>query len=92
MERRASFMKRMRGAGIRATMGPWRGILVAFTFSIAGLASQSPVSIDTSKLGPQVGSLVPDFAGVDQFGRSRTLATTVGPKGAMLVFFRSADW
>jgi hypothetical protein len=92
MDRRAPFMKRMRGAGIRGTMGRWPGILIALTLSIADLAGQSSVSIDTSKLGPQVGTVVPGFAGVDQFGRSRTLATTVGPKGAMLVFFRSADW
>jgi len=35
---------------------------------------------------------VPEFAGVDQFGKRHTLASTYGPKGAMLVFFRSADW
>ena len=32
------------------------------------------------------------FTGVDQFGKSHTLASSYGPKGAMLVFFRSADW
>jgi hypothetical protein len=50
------------------------------------------VTIDTSKVGPQVGAVVPAFTGVDQFGTSRTLASTYGPNGAMLVFFRSADW
>jgi hypothetical protein len=43
-------------------------------------------------IGPAVGATVPDFSGVDQFGRTQTLASVVGPKGAMLVFFRSADW
>ena len=43
-------------------------------------------------LGPQVGSRVPDFTLLDQKGQSRTLASLMGPKGLMLVFFRSADW
>jgi hypothetical protein len=85
-------MKPTRPAGIRATMRRWPGILVALMLSIAGLSSQSPLPIDTSKHGPQVGSVVPGFAGVDQFGRPQTLASIVGPKGAMIVFFRSADW
>lgn len=59
-------------------------------------ARQTPstgrTSIDVSKLGPQVGQRVPDFALEDQTGQTRTLASIMGPKGAMLVFFRSADW
>ena len=47
---------------------------------------------DIASLGPQVGARVPDFSGVDQFGRTQTLQTVLGPEGAMLVFFRSADW
>ena len=69
------------------------GILTAAVLSIAGLAGQAPpAAVDTTKLGPQVGAPVPVFSGVDQFGTPRTLASTYGPKGAMLVFFRSADW
>jgi hypothetical protein len=49
-------------------------------------------AVDVSALGPQVGDRVPDFALEDQGGVSRTLQSIVGPKGAMLVFFRSADW
>jgi hypothetical protein len=48
--------------------------------------------IDVSKLGPQVGERVPDFALVDQTGRARNLPSIMGPRGAMLVFIRSADW
>jgi len=59
--------------------------------SIAALAGQAP-PVDTSKIGPQVGTVVPSFAGTDQFGQPHTLASVMGPKGAMLVFFRSADW
>jgi hypothetical protein len=69
---------------------------------MAGLAVQTPDAfqspdsrrgrIDVSKLGPQVGERVPDFSLPDQTGRMRTLQSITGPKGAMLVFFRSADW
>jgi len=48
--------------------------------------------IDVSKLGPQIGERVPDFDLKDQNGKSWTLHSVMGPKGAMLVFFRSADW
>ena len=55
-------------------------------------AAQTAALVDTSTLGPQVGSPVPSFSGTDQFGKPRSLASVMGPKGAMLVFFRSADW
>ena len=44
------------------------------------------------KTGPAVGQTVPDFSAQDQAGREQTLKSIVGPKGVMLVFFRSADW
>ena len=44
------------------------------------------------KTGPEVGQLVPAFSASDQQGRTQTLQSIIGPKGAMLVFFRSADW
>jgi hypothetical protein len=48
--------------------------------------------IDVSKLGPQVGERVPDFSLKDQDGKVWTLQSIMGPKGAMLVFIRWADW
>jgi len=66
--------------------------VTAVILSISGLAGQAPTVVDTARLGPQVGTTVPAFAGIDQFGKLHTLASTDGPKGAMLVFFRSADW
>ena len=51
-----------------------------------------PTLIDVTKLGPQVGQRVPDFSLRDQTGTVRTRQSIAGPKGAMLVFFRSADW
>src|SRR6267143_6469458 len=47
----------------------------------AQLTAQQPVLPDVQKLGPQVGSRVPDFTLLDQKGRSRTLASLTGPKG-----------
>jgi hypothetical protein len=54
--------------------------------------AQSPGKIDVSKLGPQVGERVPDFNLKDQNGKTWTLQSIMGPKGSMLVFYRSADW
>jgi len=42
--------------------------------------------------GPAVGERVPAFEATDQEGRPRTLESLRGPKGLVLVFFRSADW
>ncbi len=47
---------------------------------------------DPQTLGPRVGQRVQEFTLQDQHGVSRTLTSTFGPKGAVLVFFRSADW
>jgi len=48
--------------------------------------------VDVSTLGPQVGERVPDFKLPDQTGRVRDLQSIMGPRGAMIVFYRSADW
>ena len=42
--------------------------------------------------GIPVGKRVPNFELADQNGQKRTLKSLMGPKGLMLVFFRSADW
>jgi hypothetical protein len=44
------------------------------------------------KTGPNAGQPVPAFSAQDQGGKTQTLQSVLGPKGAMLVFFRSADW
>ena len=59
--------------------------------SVVALA-QDVRRVDVSKLGPQVGATVPDFNLVDQNGSKRTLRSVMGAKGAMIVFYRSADW
>lgn len=67
---------------------------VAAMLAVASLAAQAPAktAADLSKLGPQVGARVPDFSLPDQDGRVRTLQSVLERNGAMLVFFRSADW
>jgi hypothetical protein len=68
-------------------------ILLAALFPLLLAAQSSPApKIDVSKLGPQVGQRVPDFSLQDQNGQTQTLRSIMGPKGAMLVFVRSADW
>lgn len=81
------------------TMRPCLRQLSSFSLALlAGLLpqmpvmAQSPTKIDVSKLGPQVGARVPDFNLKDQNGKTWTLQSIMGPKGAMLVFYRSADW
>jgi hypothetical protein len=61
--------------------------------SLHGQAPPAPAErIDVSRLGPQVGERVPDFSLKDQRGRTQTLQSIMGRRGAMLVFQRSADW
>lgn len=68
-------------------------LVIAYQAAGAGLPQQTPrQKIDLSKLGPQVGERVPDFNLQDQNGKTWTLQSIMGPKGAMLVFYRSADW
>ena len=66
------------------------GALVVATTMV--LAAQDVRRIDVSRLGPRVGTVVPAFTLPDQHGKTRTLQSVMGPKGAMIVFYRSADW
>jgi hypothetical protein len=64
----------------------WSGYLGLLVLPMAAVFGQ------TIRTGPEVGRHVPSFSAVDQDGRAQTLQSIMGPKGAMLVFFRSADW
>jgi hypothetical protein len=67
--------------------------VVALLPAVAVSQSSAPrTTIDVARLGPQVGQLVPDFSLRDQTGRVWTRQSIAGPKGAILVFLRSADW
>ena len=58
----------------------------------AAAAAQQPPAVDLGAIGPKVGEIVPDFELRDQNGTPRRLSSLLGPNGAMLVFYRSADW
>src|SRR2546430_17337018 len=77
------------------TIPAWTASLLAAAMLSAwpvAAQSQPRQKIDVSKLGPQVGERVPDFSLKDQNGKVWTLQSIMGPRGAMLVFYRSADW
>ena len=74
----------------------------AFVLALALLAigaGQAPpqagnpaAKVDVERVGPQVGTRLPDFSLRDQHGDVHSLKSLLGPKGARIVFFRSADW
>jgi len=68
-------------------------VVAALVAAWPAAQAQQPVpSVDVERLGPQVGEIAPDFSAADQFGRTQTLKSLMGPDGAMLIFNRSADW
>ena len=54
--------------------------------------SAATAAVNLEALGPRIGATIPDFNLPDQQGQIRSLTSLMGPKGAVLVFFRSADW
>ena len=56
------------------------------------LAALAMAALGAVKSGPDVGSRMPPFEAPDQNGKVHSLASLLGPKGAVLVFYRSADW
>jgi peroxiredoxin len=64
-------------------------VAATVTFIVSTLAAQTP---DPQTLGPKVGMHVQEFSLRDQTGEMRSLRSVFGPKGAVLIFFRSADW
>jgi hypothetical protein len=82
-----------RGINYRLQALPWtrlsaRLLLALILFSACAVTWAQ----QTIKTGPEVGSTVPSFEAPDQNGRLQNLKSILGPKGALLVFFRSADW
>jgi hypothetical protein len=62
-----------------------------------GLAREPQVNgsagrVDVETVGAKVGDGLPDFSLRDQHGEVRSLKSVLGPNGAIIVFFRSADW
>jgi hypothetical protein len=81
----------------------FKGLRIALCFGLLALTpavsfparqqANSPAStVDVETVGPQVGDALPEFSLRDQRGQERSLRSLLGPNGAVIVFFRSADW
>jgi hypothetical protein len=49
-------------------------------------------SLQGREYGPPVGTKMVGFELKDQEDKLHTLANILGPKGAIILFYRSADW
>ncbi len=59
----------------------------------AGICAIAMITLVAAvKSGPEVGSPMPPFEARDQNGKLHTLQSLLGSTGAVLVFYRSADW
>jgi cytochrome oxidase Cu insertion factor (SCO1/SenC/PrrC family) len=77
---------------VNRTLRVLGGLALVATLSWATVAARQAQTVDVTTLGPQVGQKAITFQLPDQHGQARTLASVAGPKGTMLVFFRSSDW
>lgn len=66
--------------------------LVLAMCTVVSAADASSQQVDVTALGPKAGQKAVDFSLPGHDGKIHTLASAAGPKGTMLVFFRSADW
>jgi hypothetical protein len=66
-------------------------LLIAVAHSV--LAKSRPARIPAKlTTGPDIGERIPAISAIDQHGQRRDFDDIVGPNGAMILFFRSADW
>ena len=80
-----------------------RGLIDAIE-GLPGAAGRIKASLDRSRVhplgpgdvnvrtGPALGAVIPPFTAVDQQGKPRRFEDLRGPKGLVLLFYRSADW
>ena len=66
------------------------------SMTVSGTLEGNTVHVTSLKMhtsiGLAVGQKAPAFSAHDQFGGQQSLDTLKGPKGTVLLFFRSADW
>ena len=64
--------------------------------TVEGTLQDKTIQVTSIKMltaiGLDVNQKAPEFSARDQFGNEQNLATLKGPKGTVLLFFRSADW
>ena len=82
----------MKSYSLRPTQHALAAAALALFVGTAAAQDLAPSEINVAELGPQVGEIVPDFRLSDQNGDYWTRESILGPRGAMLVFVRSADW
>jgi hypothetical protein len=71
------------------------GLLLACLISSSALHPRTAIAVQPSpsiKTGPAVGDPIPPFRAIDQNGKTQDFKSIRGPKGALILFFRSADW
>lgn len=56
------------------------------------LLNISSFSVAQELPGIAAGEPAPSFQAQDQQGKQQTLSSLMGPKGLVLLFFRSSDW
>ncbi len=70
-------------------------LAMMFMTASPGGASSPQLPFDQDKdvrTGPEVGERIPAIKAMDQNGRWVDFEDIKGPKGAVIVFHRSADW
>lgn len=65
--------------------------VLAWSWAVPSLDAQ-PAPAPAVNLGPSEGERIPGFEASDQHGSPRSWENLRGSKGAVLVFYRSADW
>lgn len=90
MPRFSAFTK-WKSAGLFASAALCFGMNTAFAQEGQSFDRPSP-NTENWTTGPAVGEAIPEFAGKDQNGIRQTFDDIKGPNGALIIFYRSADW
>src|SRR6266436_1555576 len=67
-------------------------ISVVLLAAASGQESRLSTGASAPPIGLEIGQRAPQFTLVDQFGHEQSNETLKGPKGTIVLFFRSADW
>ena len=60
--------------------------------TVAMLFSLAAGALIGAEHGPSIGGKMPGFELRDQDGKAHSLKSLLGAKGAVILFYRSADW
>jgi len=62
------------------------------SWALAALLFLASSMLMAADYGPAIGSKMPDFEAAGQDGQIHSLKSLLGSNGAVILFFRSADW